>query len=263
MTAGPPLVEVRNVEKAYDADQDVVHALHDVSLTIHEGEIISLVGRSGCGKSTLLNIVSGLDVPSAGTVLFRGQPVRKPLYEHVGYVFQQPVLLPWRTILDNVCLGAEIMRLPKQGRAERARELLALVELEGFADRFPHQLSGGMQQRAAIARALMHRPSLLLMDEPFGALDAMTREYMNLELIKLQRTTGTTVVFVTHDLREAAFLADRVVAMTPRPGSIRSVIDSPLPRHRDGDTLYSDEFASLSRTLHELIAEQPDREAAA
>jgi NitT/TauT family transport system ATP-binding protein len=248
-------MEVHNVEKVFDVDDDVVYALRDVSLKVYESEIVCLVGRSGCGKSTLLNVLAGLDRPTSGDVFFSGSPVTGPLYKNVGYVFQQPVLLPWRTIIDNVCLGVELMRLPKQGRKERARELLALVHLSGFEDRFPHQLSGGMQQRAAIARALMHSPAVLLMDEPFGALDAMTREYMNLELLNLQRTTGTTIVFVTHDLREAVFLADRVVAMTPRPGTIRSIQESALPRDRDESTFYSDSFKDLTRELHEYLSE--------
>jgi NitT/TauT family transport system ATP-binding protein len=248
------LLEVRGVHKVYDVEDGVVHALKDVSLSIFGSEVVTLIGRSGCGKSTLLNMLSGLDRPSAGAVRFGGLDVVEPLYRQVGYVFQQPVLLPWRSILDNVLLGAELMRLPKKAMVARARDLLDLVELSGFEKRFPHQLSGGMQQRAAIVRAMIHEPDVLLMDEPFGALDAMTREHMNIQLLRLQRATGTTVVFVTHDLREAAFLSDRVVVMTPRPGAIRTVIDTTLPAHRDADTLYCDEFKDLTRELHTLIA---------
>jgi NitT/TauT family transport system ATP-binding protein len=248
-----PVIEVIGVHKLYAIDDGVVHALDDVNFEVSSHEIVTLIGRSGCGKSTLLNMLAGLDAPSAGQVLYRGEEVRGPLFRQVGYVFQQPVLLPWRTVIDNVVLGVELMKLSPRSRMSRARDLLDMVGLSGVEKQFPHQLSGGMQQRAAIVRAMMHEPGVLLMDEPFGALDAMTREHMNEQLLEIQRRTGTTIVFVTHDLREAAYLSDRIVVMTPRPGTVKTIVNSTLPKDRSHDVLYSDEFKDLAHELHRLI----------
>jgi NitT/TauT family transport system ATP-binding protein len=209
---------------------DVV-ALHDVNFEVQQGEFVTVVGPSGCGKSTLLRILAGLTRASEGTARLGGKPVAGPSRE-VGVVFQAPVLLPWRTVLQNVLVPAEIQgRDPKVSR-ERALYYLQLVGLEGFVTKYPNELSGGMQQRVGIARALVNDPMLLLMDEPFGALDAMTRETMNLELLKLKERTGATIMLVTHSIPEAVFLGDRVVVMSPRPGRVTQVIEVDLPAPR-------------------------------
>jgi NitT/TauT family transport system ATP-binding protein len=249
-----PLIQASHVHKVYETGDGVVHALDDVSFTVRDGEFVSVVGKSGCGKSTLLNLIAGLDFPSQGTLVLGGAAVTEPRSREIGYVFQQPVLLPWRSILDNVLLQIELLRLSRQSYRDRADELLELVGLKGFERRFPAQLSGGMQQRAAIVRALIHEPSVLLMDEPFGALDAISREYMNLELLRIREATGSTIVFVTHDLREAAFLSNRVVVMTPRPGTVRAIVESPTPFPRTRDVMFTEEFTAVVRELEDLIA---------
>jgi NitT/TauT family transport system ATP-binding protein len=221
---------------SYSAHGRALQALKEIDLDIAEGEFISLIGPSGCGKSTLLRLIGDLLRPSAGTITVHGKPSRQArLDREYGMVFQSPVLYDWRTVERNVQLPLELMRVPKRERLERTRELLTLVGLREFADRHPWELSGGMQQRAAIARALSFRPSILLMDEPFGALDEMTRERLNMELLNIWSRTGTTVVFVTHSIPEAVFLSDRIVIMTPRPGGIDSVVDVDLPRPREAE----------------------------
>jgi NitT/TauT family transport system ATP-binding protein len=210
--------------------QEVV-ALSDVSFRIGEGEFVAVVGPSGCGKSTLLKIVAGLLRHSTGLVHRAGRPLNGPGPE-VGVVFQSPVLLPWRTIFENVTLPIEFRRQSIADYRDRATALLAMVGLKDFADRYPHELSGGMQQRAAIVRALVQDPKILLMDEPFGALDAMTREQMNLDVLRIWQESRKTVLFVTHSIAESVFMSDRVFVMTPRPGTLAEIIDIDLPRPR-------------------------------
>jgi NitT/TauT family transport system ATP-binding protein len=248
------LIEVRDVHRVYEAEGGPLHALKEIQLTIHQGEFVSIIGQSGCGKSTLLNLLAGLDAPTRGTITLDGTVVDRPLPDDIGYVFQRAVLLPWKTILENVLLPIEIMGKKRSDYIEPAYELLDLVGLLGFESSYPSQLSGGMQQRASIVRALLHQPKILLMDEPFGALDAMTRERMNEELLRIWAATEATVAFVTHDLREAAFLSDRVVVMSARPGTIRKIITSPLGRPRTPDVVHSDGYHELVKDLGDLIA---------
>ena len=248
-----PLIVVSSLEKTYATrGRTLVHALAGISVEIGAGEFITIVGQSGCGKTTLLKILAGLLPRSAGRVTLRGQSVDEPSRD-IGIVFQDPVLLPWRTVLDNVMLPVEVLGLERARSRGRAMDLLALVGLRGFEDKYPHELSGGMRQRVAIARALVHDPSLLLMDEPFGALDAMTREFMNLELLRIWKESGKTIVFITHSIPEAAFLADRVIVMSARPGRIKEIVKVGLPRPRDLDMMASDEFGVYTRRIRHLF----------
>ncbi|GAA4167650.1 ABC transporter ATP-binding protein [Gryllotalpicola koreensis] len=225
MTDAAPVV-VENVTRVFQAGRSTVTALDDVSLTVEPGEFVSLIGPSGCGKSTLLRLIADLDEPTAGTVSVFGKTAKQArLDQDYGIAFQQAGLLPWRTVAANIALPLELHQTPASDRRSRVAELLALVGLEDFAGHYPDQLSGGMQQRVAIARALAEKPRLLLMDEPFGALDEMTRERMQTELVRLCAETGAAVVFVTHSIPEAVFLSDRVVVMTPRPGRVTRVIE--------------------------------------
>jgi len=224
---------VENLSKTYvPLRSQPVTALEDITFAVRQGEFVAIVGPSGCGKTTLLKILAGLVRPTSGRVRLAGSDVVGPR-RNIGMVFQQPTLLPWRTIAQNVMVPVEVQKLDKRCYRERASELLALVGLSGFEDKYPHELSGGMQQRAGICRALVHDPDVLLMDEPFGALDAMTREYMNLELLRIWSEAGKTVVFITHSISEAVFLADRVLVMSPRPGRIVEIVDIDLPRPRE------------------------------
>lgn len=242
--AGRPLIMVEGVGKRYAVRQgEPVEALRDIRFALRDGEVLSVVGPSGCGKSTLLRIMAGLDGPSRGQVLLNGEKVGGPRRE-IGIVFQQPTLLPWRTVLDNVLLPAQLQRLDRLASARRAQDLLDLVGLTGFADKYPFELSGGMQQRVAICRALVCDPRILLMDEPFGALDAMTREQMNVELMRIQAEQQKTVAFITHSIPEAVFLGDRVMVMTARPGRIARIAEIDLPKPRTLATLGSAEFAA-------------------
>jgi NitT/TauT family transport system ATP-binding protein len=239
-----PLISVEGVDKRYAVRQgEPVQALLGISFELRDGEVLSVVGPSGCGKSTLLRIMAGLDGPSRGRVLLGDEPVTGPRRE-IGVVFQQATLLPWRTVLDNVLLPAQMQRLDRARSAERARALVDLVGLDGFADKYPFELSGGMQQRVAICRALVCDPRILLMDEPFGALDAMTREQMNVELMRIQAEQRKTVVFITHSIPEAVFLSDRVMVMTPRPGRIARITEVDLPKPRTLTTMGSAAFAA-------------------
>ena len=231
MSASPPIIAATAITKTFSTRSGTVEALGPVDLTVEPGEFVSIVGPSGCGKSTLVSILSGLVRPSSGEVKVMGEPVTKPL-TNLGIVFQEDLLLPWRNVLKNVLLQAEIRRLPMDEYERRARRLLELVGLAGFESKLPGELSGGMRQRVAMCRALVHDPPLLLMDEPFGALDAMTRDQMNLDLEALASSTRKTTVFVTHSIAEAVFLSDRVVVMSPRPGRIQAVIDIDFPRPR-------------------------------
>ena len=247
------MIQIQGVHKMFDLADGGTYALRDVSLTIREGEIVSLIGPSGCGKTTLLYCISGLESIVKGRILFDGTPVEGPRSGEVGLVFQKAVLLGWRTVMDNALLPIEVFGRPRAHYVDRARELIELVGLTGFADYLPGKLSGGMQQRAAIVRALIFEPRVLLMDEPFGALDALTREHMNMLLLRVWERTGKTIVFVTHDLEEAAFLSDRVVVMTSRPGTVREIVSVPLPRPRTIDMRYSEDFVRLARQLRGLL----------
>ena len=249
------MIVLDRVGMTYRAESGPVEALRDVGFSVGRGELVALVGPSGCGKSTLLRVVAGLRRPTTGAVEVDGRAVTGPI-PSVGMVFQAPVLLKWRTVRDNVLLPAELAGLGRARYRERAEHLLRLVGLDGFADRLPRELSGGMQQRAAICRALLLDPPLLLMDEPFGALDAMTRDEMNLELLRVwgePAVARKTVLFVTHSIPEAVFLADRVVVMSPRPGRVARVVDVPLPRPRTPATRAAPPFGALSLEIHESL----------
>ncbi len=250
----PPVVAVRGVEKRFAVGGDTTVALQGVDLQIEAGEFVSLIGPSGCGKSTLLRIIGDLTASSQGSVEVNGKPARRARHDRdYGIVFQAPVLFDWRTIDSNVQLPLEIVGTPRRERAQRASEMLALVELSEFGRHHPWQLSGGMQQRAAIARALVLEPKLLLMDEPFGALDEMTRERMNDELLRIWERTGTTVIFVTHSIPEAVFLSSRVVIMSPRPGRITDIIPVDLPRPRDDATRELPRYFELVTEVREAL----------
>ncbi len=245
-------IEVTSLSKVYSSQDGRTQALADVSFAVADAEFVTIVGHSGCGKSTLLKIIAGLLPPSAGSVRVRGRIVTAPLAD-VGLVFQRPVLLKWRTILGNVMLPIEMLGLPRKESSERALDLLKLAGLSEFRHHYPAQLSGGMQQRAAICRALVHDPSLLLMDEPFGALDLMTREEMNFELLRIWSERRKTTLLVTHSISEAVFLADRVIVMTPRPGMVAEIVDVDLPRPRMPETKLEPRFNACVQTIGRKI----------
>jgi NitT/TauT family transport system ATP-binding protein len=246
------VINVDRLSKVYGMRDGSVCALDHVSLTARRGEFISVLGPSGCGKSTMLMIVAGLTPASMGEVQVNGQRVSRPVTD-VGIVFQSPVLLAWRTVLGNVMLQAEARNLPRQAAKESAQRLLASVGLQGFERSYPHQLSGGMRQRVSICRALIHEPPLLLMDEPFGALDALTRDQMAADLQALWLQRQPTVLFVTHSIAEAVYLSDRVVVMTPRPGRVDCVLDIDLPRPRPLAVRDTPAFTSYVRQITELF----------
>ena len=252
-----PVVEISGVSKVFaprGQGTRAVEALTGIDLSIRAGEFVSLIGPSGCGKSTLLRIVGDLTAPTAGQVLVNGKPAPQARRDRdYGMVFQAPILFDWRSVQGNVELPLEINGTPKAERARRAAEHLALVELSDFAGHYPWQLSGGMQQRVAIARALALDPAILLMDEPFGALDEMTRERMNMELLKIWDRTQTTVLFVTHSIAEAVFLSTRVVVMSARPGRIASIVDIDLPRERTADTRETEAYFRLVTVVREAL----------
>ncbi|WP_412539265.1 ABC transporter ATP-binding protein [Longispora sp. K20-0274] len=231
-------------------------ALSDVSLDIRAGEFVALVGPSGCGKSTLLDLLGGLTRPTGGQILIDGNPVTGPGLDR-GVVFQQYALLPWRTALGNIEFGLEAKGVGRREREERARHFLDLVGLDGFGDRYPHELSGGMKQRVAIARSLAFDPEVLLMDEPFAALDAQTRESLQDELLRIWERTGKTIVFITHGIEEAVYLGQRVAVMTSRPGRIKRVVDIPLDSRTGGGDLRADpEFVRLRHEVWELLRDE-------
>jgi NitT/TauT family transport system ATP-binding protein len=236
-----PLIELCSLSKVFQTGDEAVHALRDVSFGIGKGEFVSILGPSGCGKTTLMMIMVGLTAVDAGETRIGGQRVSAP-YTDSGIVFQRPELLEWRTALDNVLLQIEVRRLPVRDFVDRARALLVQVGLDGFESKLPFELSGGMQQRVALCRALVHDPEILLMDEPFGALDALTRDQMNLDLQRIWLEKRKTAVFVTHSIEEAVFLSDRIVVMTPRPGTIAEIISIDLPRPRTLDAKDSPQF---------------------
>jgi NitT/TauT family transport system ATP-binding protein len=226
------MIEIESIAKVFAAsDGNPVVALRDISLAISDNEFVTLVGPSGCGKSTLLRVIAGLETAELGRVVIDGVPMRGPRRD-IGVVFQTPTLLPWTDVLGNVLFPLKVLRRYDRDSIDRAHALIGLVGLRGFERKLPHELSGGMQQRAAICRALVYEPSILLMDEPFGALDALTREEMGLELMRIWSERPKTILFVTHSVPEAVLLADRVIVMTPRPGRIADVVPVRLPRPR-------------------------------
>lgn len=255
MPGAEPAIRVHGLGKSFSGAGTTLWALQDVQFTVQSGEFLALVGESGCGKTTLLRLIAGLDRPTTGQVLRHGQLVQGPA-PSVGFMFQRPVLLPWRTVLDNVLLPAEIARQPRQDAQRRALELLAALGLGDFAGHRPAQLSGGMQQRVALARTLLPQPTVLLMDEPFGALDAITREHMHALLLSLWQRGQPTVVFITHDITEAVLLADRVLLMRRRPGSIAATFAVPLPRPRTVAMRFEARFTDLCRTIHQAMQGQ-------
>ena len=246
-------ISVERLSKLYATRDGGVSALERISFTIDEGEFVAVVGPSGCGKSTLLKILAGLLAPSGGTASLRGTPIAGPRRD-IGVVFQSPVLFPWRTVLDNVLLPIDVQGLGRDRHLAQAMDLLSLVGLRDFERRYPWELSGGMQQRVAITRALVHDPAMLLMDEPFGALDAMTREHMNLELQRIWLEKKKTVFFITHSIPEAVFLADRVLVMTPRPGRIVDDLRIKLARPRSLDVMATPEFGEYTRHIRALFS---------
>jgi len=250
-------IELRKVEKTFGLRTGRrLCALRDVDFTVTPSTFVSVVGTSGCGKSTLLRIVGGLSQQTTGEVLLDGSPVTGPRRD-VGFVFQTPELLPWRTVLSNSVIGAEILGLDRAQAKRRALELIKLVGLETFEGARPAELSGGMQQRNALVRALLHDPKLLLMDEPFGALDALTRETMGLELLRIWSTLHCSVIFVTHSVTEALFLSDKVVVLTSRPGRVQAVFDVSLPRPRDLSMLSEPEITDKAMQIRELLGASP------
>lgn len=248
-------VEIHSVDKVFNAGRpNQVEALLGIDLTIEQGDFVSLIGPSGCGKSTLLRLIANLIEPSKGEILVNGKAARQArLDQDYGMAFQQSGLFEWRTVTKNIELPLELKGWDKRARRERALSMLDLVKLPEFADHMPWQLSGGMQQRVAIARALASHPPLLLMDEPFGALDEMTREHMQAELLRICRETGTTVVFVTHSIPEAVYLSTRVVVMSPRPGLITKVVDVDLGAERDVETREDAHFFEKITEVREAL----------
>ena len=254
------MISFSGVNKIYgtDAAEESVHALKDINLDIESGEFVSVVGPSGCGKTTLLHMAAGILEPTNGAVKIDGVDVNGPEHKRnkLGLVFQQPVALQWRTVRKNVMLPVQILKENDEIDGsmdyyrERAEELISLVGLEGFGDAYPKELSGGMQQRVTISQSLIYEPSVLLMDEPFGSLDAMTKDELNLELLRIWNETKKTILFITHDLDEAVFLSDRVVVLSTRPGQIVDDIEIDLPRPRDEETRGSERFIELSAEIH-------------
>jgi NitT/TauT family transport system ATP-binding protein len=247
-------LQFSGVGKVYDTSSGSIEALSNIEFAVEDGEFLSVLGPSGCGKSTLLALATGLEFPTAGAVTVAGRRVDRPVTD-VGIVFQTDVLLDWRTVLGNIMLQIEMRDLDPAPYAERARALLKMVGLAGFEQKRPFELSGGMRQRVSICRALVHDPGLLLMDEPFGALDAITREQMVMELHRIWDETRKSVVFVTHDIHEAIFLADRVMVMTPRPGRIAEIIEVDLPRPRSEKTRESPRFLALAAHIRKLFVQ--------
>ena len=245
-------IRVQHLWMQYGAGADGVVALADIDFTVRDGEFVSIVGPSGCGKSTLLRILAGLMPQTQGQAHLAGSPITGPRRD-IGVVFQSPVLFPWRNVLANAEVPVDVQRLDRKTMRARALELLKLVGLEGFENRYPRELSGGMQQRVSLVRALIHDPALLLMDEPFGALDAMTRETMHIELQRIWMERRKTIVFITHSIAEAVFLADRVLVMTPRPGKIGAELTIDLPRPRPLDVVNTEGFGAYVRQIRSAL----------
>jgi NitT/TauT family transport system ATP-binding protein len=252
------MIRLVDVSQTFEGRKGSVEALRGISLEVAEGEFVAVVGRSGCGKSTLLRMLAGLLTPTSGEVWVDGRLVSEPRSD-IAMVFQRPALLPWRTVLDNVLLPAEILHKPLAQFRPRARDLLDLVGLAGFEKQLPHELSGGMQQRVALCRSLLIEPRVMLMDEPFSALDALTREELSVELQRIHMELQATILFVTHSIDEAVLLADRVVVLSERPGQVRRILNVDIPRPRTlGKNAHLADVARLSAELHELLLpEQP------
>ncbi len=252
-SAAASLIQLEGVSKTFRTTSGgAVRALDQIDLTIGSSEFISVVGPSGCGKTTLLRIIAGLESGHGGTFRLAGETVTGPSRD-IGIVFQDATLLPWRTVLNNVLLPAQVLRLENGAALATAHRLLDLVGLKGFEDKYPHELSGGMRQRVSIARALVHDPAVLLMDEPFGALDALTRETMGLELLKIWDTARKTVFLITHSITEAVFLSDRVIVLSPRPGRILADVPITLPRPRNLDMLSDETFGTFTRRIRRVL----------
>jgi NitT/TauT family transport system ATP-binding protein len=248
--AGKLAVHAQNVSLTFETSDGEVQALSGVNLDIAEGDFVSFIGPSGCGKTTLLRVIADLEQPTSGTILINGvSPETARLRRQYGYIFQAPALYPWRTIERNVALPLEIMGVGTAERAKRVKDYLALVNLSGFERKYPWQLSGGMQQRASIARALSFEPALLLMDEPFGALDEIVRDHLNEQLLRLWDQTKKTVVFVTHSIPEAVFLATKIVVMSPRPGRIIDIVECNFPRDRTLEIRETPEFLKIAQRV--------------
>lgn len=248
----PVALDLRAAAKHYPVPGGVLTAFEDISVSVDSGEFVALVGPSGCGKSSLLRIVAGLAELSSGTCAVAGEPMSGPRRD-IGIVFQSPLLFSWRTVLENVLIPVDVQKLGRDRCLPAARKLLELVGLADFENTYPHALSGGMQQRVGIARALVNDPTILLMDEPFGALDAMTREHMNVELQRLWMERKKTILFITHSIAEAVFLADRVVVMTPRPGRVAEICDIDLPRPRSLEAMTEPAFGHYVRHIRSFF----------
>jgi len=248
-----PILQAAHLYKQYTTTRHgVLPAIEDVSFEIASGEFLCIVGPSGCGKTTLLRLLAGLLPPDQGEVRLNGQLLREPCSD-IGLVFQKANLMPWRSVFDNILLPLQVQNIPKTQANERVEQALAMVGLSDFAAAYPRELSGGMQQRVAIARALVHKPKILLLDEPFGALDALARERLNLELLQLWRASRKTVVMVTHNIQEAVFLADRVLALSQRPGRVTAAIPINLPRPRELSLVYHSDFSALAYKVRQAI----------
>jgi NitT/TauT family transport system ATP-binding protein len=246
------VIDIDNLSLTFETNDGPVHALSDIDLKIEEGDFVSFIGPSGCGKTTLLRVIADLERPTAGSISVNGvSPEEARLNRAYGYVFQAAALYPWRTIAKNVALPLEIMGLSREEQQQRIQKNMELVNLTGFEKKYPWQLSGGMQQRASIARALAVEPDLLLMDEPFGALDEIVRDHLNEQLLQLWAKTNKTVVFVTHSIPEAVFLSTKIVVLCPRPGRIYDVIESDLPRDRNLDIRETPEFLKIAHRVRE------------
>lgn len=251
------MIELSGVSRTFTGRSGSVEALRDINLTVAEGEFVAILGRSGCGKSTLLRLIAGLLPATSGQITVAGERVTRARRD-IALLFQRPALLPWRSVLDNVLLPVEIFGWSKARHRARALDLLRMVGLAGFEKRLPHELSGGMQQRVSLCRSLIAEPRVMLMDEPFSALDAITREELSVELQRLHMETSSTIVFVTHSIDEAVLLADRVVVLSPRPGRIRQILNIDIPRPRSlGRNAHLEEVARCSAELHELLLEHP------
>lgn len=253
-------IQARDVRMDFAIEDDKgrrqqISALQDFNLDIREGEFFTILGPSGCGKSTFLNVLAGLAHKTSGSITIDGRPA-EGINLHQGVVFQGYALFPWRTVLQNIEMGLEIRKVPKRERKETAEHFLDLVGLSGFAHRYPHELSGGMRQRVAIARALAYSPDLLLMDEPFAALDAQTREILQAELLRIWEAHKKTIVFITHSLDEAIYLSDRIAVMTHRPGRIKSILDVPLARPRPAEIRHSPQFVLLREQAWDVLRDE-------
>jgi NitT/TauT family transport system ATP-binding protein len=253
-TGGRAVIEIDGITKIYRTVDGEVPSLRPVDMNVQDGEFVVIVGPSGCGKTTLLKMIAGLLRPSSGEIRVGGRVVTRP-HRDVGIVFQSSLLLPWRRVLDNVMMPVEVKRLPRAIYRKRALDLIKMVGLDGFEQKYPWQLSGGMQQRVSICRALVHDPKIVLMDEPFGALDAMTRERMNVELQRIQLETRKTALLITHSIPEAVFLGDRVLVMTARPGTIAAAYDIPLPRPRSLDVMADPVFVELTQRIRKHFSD--------